>query len=105
MMTLEDCRHFYAEEVRWTADLSLPALVEAYARVPREKYKPLQPDRKGQVSCLGREGRMEIPGGLYISDPGSPPDEVHRDCGPPSPARGRGTFLSVGGLQAYDRSE
>ena len=37
-MTLEDCRHFYAQEVRWAANLSSTALVEAYARVPREKY-------------------------------------------------------------------
>ena len=26
-------------------------------------------------------------------------------CGPPSPPRGRGTFISVGGLQAHDHSE
>jgi protein-L-isoaspartate(D-aspartate) O-methyltransferase len=38
MMTLEDCRSFYAQEVRWTANLSSPALIDAYARVPREKY-------------------------------------------------------------------
>jgi protein-L-isoaspartate(D-aspartate) O-methyltransferase len=38
MMTLEDCRRFYAEEVRFAANLDSPALVEAYARVPREKY-------------------------------------------------------------------
>ena len=69
MLTLEDCRHFYVEEVRCAADLSSPALVEAYARVPREKDKPLEPDRKGQVSCLGRQGRIQTPGGLHISDP------------------------------------
>ena len=38
MMTLEDCRCFYAQEVRWTANLSSSALIDAYARVPREKY-------------------------------------------------------------------
>jgi hypothetical protein len=37
--------------------------------------------------------------------PGPPPDEVHRDCGPPCPPRGRGTFNSVGGRQAHDHSE
>ena len=37
-MTLEDCRFFYAQEVRWTANLSSQALIDAYARVPREKY-------------------------------------------------------------------
>jgi hypothetical protein len=38
MMTLEDCRFFYAQEVRWAANLSSQALIDAYARVPREKY-------------------------------------------------------------------
>jgi protein-L-isoaspartate(D-aspartate) O-methyltransferase len=38
MMTLEDCRRFYADEVRLAANLSSLALIEAYARVPREKY-------------------------------------------------------------------
>jgi protein-L-isoaspartate(D-aspartate) O-methyltransferase len=38
MMTLDDCRRFYAEEVRLAANLNSPALIEAYARVPREKY-------------------------------------------------------------------
>jgi hypothetical protein len=62
----------------------------------------------------GRENQSEIPraadskvkariGGT--PSPGPPPDEVHRDCGPPSPPRGRGTFISVGGFQAHDHSE
>lgn len=38
MLTLEDCRAFYAQEVRFTAISSTPGLVEAYARVPREKF-------------------------------------------------------------------
>lgn len=37
-MTLDDCRRFYAEEIRFAAKLSSPALVEAYARVPRENF-------------------------------------------------------------------
>jgi protein-L-isoaspartate(D-aspartate) O-methyltransferase len=37
-VTLDDCRRFYAQEVRFTANISSPALIEAYARVPREKY-------------------------------------------------------------------
>ena len=37
-MTLEDCRRFYAEEVRFVASIQTPGLVEAFARVPREKY-------------------------------------------------------------------
>jgi len=38
MLTIEDCRRFYADEVRFAANLSSPALIEAYARVPREEY-------------------------------------------------------------------
>jgi protein-L-isoaspartate(D-aspartate) O-methyltransferase len=37
-MTIEDYRHFYAEEIRYCADVSTEALVEAYARVPREHF-------------------------------------------------------------------
>jgi protein-L-isoaspartate(D-aspartate) O-methyltransferase len=37
-MTLEECRRFYAEEIRYAANVSSPALVEAFARVPREKF-------------------------------------------------------------------
>lgn len=38
LMTLDDCRLFYAEEVRIVAGVDSPALVAAYARVPREKF-------------------------------------------------------------------
>ena len=37
-MTIDDSRRFYAEEVRIAAGLDSPALVAAYARVPREKF-------------------------------------------------------------------
>jgi len=37
-MTIEDYRRFYAEEVRYGADVSTEALVEAYERVPRERF-------------------------------------------------------------------
>jgi protein-L-isoaspartate(D-aspartate) O-methyltransferase len=37
-LSLEECRRFYAEELRWIASLASAALVEAYARVPREKF-------------------------------------------------------------------
>ena len=38
MFTLEDCRTFYAQEIRFAATVATPGLVEAYARVPREKF-------------------------------------------------------------------
>lgn len=37
-MTIDDCRRFYAEEIRFSATVQAPALVEAFARVPREKF-------------------------------------------------------------------
>lgn len=37
-MTLEDCRRFYAEEIRFSANIGSPALVQAFARVPRENF-------------------------------------------------------------------
>jgi protein-L-isoaspartate(D-aspartate) O-methyltransferase len=38
LLTLEDCRAFYAQEIRFAATVVTPGLVEAYARVPREKF-------------------------------------------------------------------
>ena len=32
--TIEDYRRFYADEIRFVANLNSPALVEAFARVP-----------------------------------------------------------------------
>ena len=37
-MTLDDYRRFYAEEIEQVASLTSSALVEAFARVPREKF-------------------------------------------------------------------
>jgi protein-L-isoaspartate(D-aspartate) O-methyltransferase len=37
-MTLEDYRRFYAEEIQFAAHLQSQPLVEAFARVPREKF-------------------------------------------------------------------
>lgn len=37
-LSLEDYRRCYAEEIRFVANLDSPALVEAFARVPREKF-------------------------------------------------------------------
>lgn len=38
MFSLEDCRRFYAEEIKFAANLSSSALVEALSRVPREEF-------------------------------------------------------------------
>lgn len=37
-MTLEDCRQFYADEIRLAANIVTPGLADAFARVPREKF-------------------------------------------------------------------
>jgi hypothetical protein len=37
MFSLGDCRQFYAEEVRFAANLGSPDLIAALARVAREK--------------------------------------------------------------------
>jgi protein-L-isoaspartate(D-aspartate) O-methyltransferase len=37
-MTLEDCRRFYADEVRFAAGIKASALIESFAHVPREKF-------------------------------------------------------------------
>jgi protein-L-isoaspartate(D-aspartate) O-methyltransferase len=37
-MTLDECRRFYAEEIRFVANLESAAVVEAFGRVPREKF-------------------------------------------------------------------
>ncbi len=37
-MTMEECRRFFAEEIRLAAHITSPALVKAFARVPRENF-------------------------------------------------------------------
>ena len=38
MLSVEDYRRFFADEIRFVANLESPALVEAFARVPREHF-------------------------------------------------------------------
>lgn len=62
-MTLEDCRRFYSEEVRFVANVSSSALVEAFARVPRERF--LGP---GPWQIASAEQRaMGIAGGVRVA--------------------------------------
>jgi protein-L-isoaspartate(D-aspartate) O-methyltransferase len=63
MMTIEACREFYAQEVKFAANLMTPGLVEAYARVPREKFLGPGPWQIGSA-----EGRaMSVAGMLQLS--------------------------------------
>lgn len=59
MMTLEECREFYAREVKFAASLATPRLVEAFAKVPREKF--LGP---GPWQIASAEGRAMAAAGL-----------------------------------------
>lgn len=38
MLNLDEYRRFYAEEIQLSANLTSPALIDAFARVPREKF-------------------------------------------------------------------
>lgn len=62
MMTLEDCRAFYAQEVRFAANLTTPGLVEAYARVPREKFLGPAPWQIGsaEARALSAAGMLQL---------------------------------------------
>jgi len=61
--TIEQCRRFYADEIRAVANLTQPRLVEAFARVPREKFLGAAP---WQIA-----GEMYLQQGAYreTSDP------------------------------------
>jgi hypothetical protein len=37
-MTLEECRRFFADEIRFTANIGSPELIDAFARVQREEF-------------------------------------------------------------------
>src|SRR5215472_2535328 len=62
MMTIEECRSFYAQEVRFAASLMTPGLVEAFAKVPREKFLGPGPWQLGaaEVRALSAAGLMEL---------------------------------------------
>jgi protein-L-isoaspartate(D-aspartate) O-methyltransferase len=59
MMTIEDCREFYAREVKFAASLTTPGLVEALAKVAREKFLGPGPWQIGSA-----EGRAMSVAGL-----------------------------------------
>jgi len=57
-LTLEDCRRFYAEEIQYAANLRSRALVDAFARVPREDFLGPGPWRIG-VADLASGGAVD----------------------------------------------
>ncbi len=52
-MTLDECRRFYAQEIRYAAGLRSPRLIQAFATVPREKYLGSPPWRIVHGQSLG----------------------------------------------------
>src|SRR5580704_2679572 len=62
MMTLEDCRAFYSQEIRFAANLTTPGLVEAFARVPRENFLGPSPWLIGsaEARALSAAGMLQM---------------------------------------------
>jgi protein-L-isoaspartate(D-aspartate) O-methyltransferase len=66
MMSLEDCRSFYAEEIRFAADVSSTAVVQAFARVPRENFLGAPPWRVASPDRLARRVTGLAGGSPYV---------------------------------------
>jgi protein-L-isoaspartate(D-aspartate) O-methyltransferase len=66
-MTLDECRRFYAEEIRFAANLRSDALVDAFARVPREHFLGPGPWQIAYPDVLGETTHrtVEDPRDLY----------------------------------------
>ena len=71
-MNLEDCRRFYAEEIRFAANLKSPQLIEAYARVPRENFLGPPPWHVASPEQIGMVTMGLATGSPYVevNDPG-----------------------------------
>jgi len=69
-MTLEDCRAFYAQEIRFSTNVTTPGLVEAFARLPREKFLGPPPWLLGaaQARALSAAGLAQM-SYLPVEDP------------------------------------
>jgi len=61
-MNLDECRRFYANEVRFAAGINSLALVEAFARVPRERFLGPGPWELGSpnVRAMSAMGLMQV---------------------------------------------
>ena len=66
MLAVEDYRRFFADEIRFVANLDSPALVEAFARVPREQFIGPGPWRVGspELRALAAAGMGEA---VYVT--------------------------------------
>lgn len=61
-MKIEECREFYAREVKFAANLATPGLMEAFARVPREKFLGPGPWQLGSAEgrAMSAAGMMQL---------------------------------------------
>jgi protein-L-isoaspartate(D-aspartate) O-methyltransferase len=62
VMTIEECRSFYAQEIRFAANPITPGLVDAFAKVPREKFLGPGPWQLGSAEgrALSAAGPMQL---------------------------------------------
>jgi protein-L-isoaspartate(D-aspartate) O-methyltransferase len=62
MMTIEECREFYSREVKFAANLTTPGLLEAFAKVPRDKFLGPGPWQLGSAEgrALSAAGMMQL---------------------------------------------
>jgi len=71
-MTLEECRQFYSEEIRFAANINSAALVEAFARVPREDFLGSGPWKVASVD-------LGLGGTTYIQTPDADPRHIYHN--------------------------
>ena len=71
-MTLEECRRFYAEEIRLAGSVKSVTLVEAFALVPREKYLGPGPWRFPAMD-------MALGAAAYLSSEDADPRHVYHN--------------------------
>ena len=71
-MTLEECRQFYSEEIRFAANIGSAALVEAFARVPREDFLGSGPWKIASVD-------LGLGGTTYIQTPDADPRRLYHN--------------------------
>ena len=71
-MTLDECRRFYAEEIRLAASVKSAALVQAFARVPRENFLGPGPWRFRSMD-------MALGDSAYVSSEDADPRHVYHN--------------------------
>ena len=72
MLSLDDCRRFYAEEIQFAANLTSPPLIAALARVPREKFLGPGPWEIGAPDLI--TGSVK-----YVATPDNDPRHVYHN--------------------------